>query len=193
MNQTIRQKQAVLQALRDRFALSTSEMYVMIGRKEPVKVPRFNVVPLGKNLFDVVERSTGVSRGASRLAFFAGRSASRRCWWSSPTKVRSNDRRTDGQPAGHGDRGPASPDGRFLRRRKQAEQIASGVSGDVGGPIKSTRSIKLKAARDKETPRLKELAEAGLSGIEAARETGTDSKRARLIAQENGFKFADSQ
>lgn len=64
MNQTIRQKQAVLQALRDRFALSTSEMYVMIGREEPVKVPRFNVVPLGKNLFDVVERSTGVSRGA---------------------------------------------------------------------------------------------------------------------------------
>lgn len=63
MNQTIRQKQAVLQALRDRFALSTSEMYVMIGREEPVKTPRFNVVPLGKNLFDVVERSTGVSRG----------------------------------------------------------------------------------------------------------------------------------
>lgn len=63
MNQTIRQKQAVLQALRDRFALSTSEMYVMIGREEPVKTPRFNVVPLGKNLFDVVERSSGVSRG----------------------------------------------------------------------------------------------------------------------------------
>ena len=35
-----------------------------IGREEPVRVPRFNVVPLGKNLFDVVERSTGVSRGA---------------------------------------------------------------------------------------------------------------------------------
>jgi hypothetical protein len=63
MNQTIRQKQAVLQALRDRFVLSTSEMYVMIGREEPVKTPRFNVVPLGKNLFDVVERSSGVSRG----------------------------------------------------------------------------------------------------------------------------------
>lgn len=64
MNQTIRQKQAVLQALRDRIYLSTSEMYLMIGREEPVKSPRFNVVPLGKNLFDVVERSTGVSRGA---------------------------------------------------------------------------------------------------------------------------------
>jgi len=64
MNQTICQKQAVLQALRDRFALSTSEMYVMIGREEPVKVPRFNVLPLGKNTFDVIERSTGRSRGA---------------------------------------------------------------------------------------------------------------------------------
>ena len=64
MNQTIRQKLAVLQALQARFEMSASEMYVMIGREEPVKVPRFNVVPLGKNLFDVVERSTGVSRGA---------------------------------------------------------------------------------------------------------------------------------
>lgn len=64
MNHTIRQKQAVLQALRDRFALSASEMYMKIGREEPVKAPRFNVVPLGKNLFDVVERSSGVSRGA---------------------------------------------------------------------------------------------------------------------------------
>lgn len=64
MNSAIQQSQAVLQALRARVQLSTSEMYVMIGREEPVKAPRFNVVPLGKNLFDVVERSTGVSRGA---------------------------------------------------------------------------------------------------------------------------------
>ena len=64
MNQTIRQKLAVLQALQARFEMPASEMYVMIGREEPVKAPRFNVVPLGKNLFDVVERSTGVSRGA---------------------------------------------------------------------------------------------------------------------------------
>ncbi|VVO21871.1 hypothetical protein [Pseudomonas fluorescens] len=64
MNQTIRQKQAVLQVLRDRLSLSTSEMYQMIGREEPVRAPRFNVVPLGKNTFDVVDRSTGLSRGA---------------------------------------------------------------------------------------------------------------------------------
>lgn len=80
----------------------------------------------------------------------------------------------------------------FFGAGNKAEQIASGVSGEVGGPIKSTRSIKLKAARDKDAPRLKELAEAGLTAIEAAKEFGTDSKRARLIAQENGFKFADT-
>lgn len=80
----------------------------------------------------------------------------------------------------------------FFGSGKKAEQIASGVTGEVNGPIKSTRSIKLKAARDKDAPRLKELAEAGLTAIEAAKELGTDSKRARLIAQENGFKFAGS-
>ena len=64
MNPAIQQSQAVLQALRERVSLSTSEMYMKIGREQPVNVPRFNVVPLGKNLFDVVERSTGVSRGA---------------------------------------------------------------------------------------------------------------------------------
>lgn len=64
MNPAIQQSQAVLQALRERVSLSTSEMYMKIGREEPVKVPRFNVVPLGKNLFDVVERSTRASRGA---------------------------------------------------------------------------------------------------------------------------------
>lgn len=64
MNPAIQQSQAILQALRDRVSLSTSEMYQMIGREESVKVPRFNVVPLGQNLFDVVERSTGLSCGA---------------------------------------------------------------------------------------------------------------------------------
>jgi len=64
MNQTIRQKQAVLQVLRERLSMSTSEMYQMIGREEPVRAPRFNVVPIGKNKFDVIERSTGLSRGA---------------------------------------------------------------------------------------------------------------------------------
>ena len=63
MNQTIRQKHAVLQVLRARVLLSTSEMYQMIGREEPVREPRFNVIPLGGNKFDVIEHDTGLSRG----------------------------------------------------------------------------------------------------------------------------------
>lgn len=64
MNQTIRQKQAVLQVLRERLKLSTSEMYQKIGKDEPVRAPRFNVVPLGRNVFDIVDRTSGLSRGA---------------------------------------------------------------------------------------------------------------------------------
>lgn len=64
MNQTIRQKQAILQVMRERVSISTSEMYKMIGREEPVRAPRFNVIPLGGNKFDVVEHETGISRGA---------------------------------------------------------------------------------------------------------------------------------
>ena len=64
MNPAIQQSQAVLQALRERVSLSTSEMYMKIGREEPVRAPRFNVVPMGKNTFDVIERATGRSRGA---------------------------------------------------------------------------------------------------------------------------------
>ena len=63
MNQTIRQKQAVQQMLRDRLSMSTAEMYQKIGREEPVRAPRFNVVPRGRNTFEVIERSTGMAKG----------------------------------------------------------------------------------------------------------------------------------
>lgn len=58
--------------------------------------------------------------------------------------------------------------GAFFGAGKKAQEIARGVSGEVGGPIKSTRSIKLRAARDKDAPRLKDLAATGLSAIEQA-------------------------
>lgn len=64
MNQTIRQKHAVLQVLRGRVSMSTSEMYKMIGRTDPARPLRFNVIPLGGNKFDVVEHDTGFSCGA---------------------------------------------------------------------------------------------------------------------------------
>lgn len=63
MNQTIRQKHAVLQVLRERVSMSTSEMYKMIGREEPVRAPRFKVIPLGDNKFDVIDDASGISKG----------------------------------------------------------------------------------------------------------------------------------
>ena len=63
MNQTIRQSQAILHGLRLRTSLATAEMYQRIGRDEPVRAPRFNVVPRGSNTFEVIERSTGTTKG----------------------------------------------------------------------------------------------------------------------------------
>ena len=63
MNQTIRQSQAILQGLRLRTSLETSTMYQMIGRDEPVRAPRYNVLPRGNNTFVVINRSTGTPKG----------------------------------------------------------------------------------------------------------------------------------
>ncbi|MFL1495141.1 hypothetical protein [Pseudomonas antarctica] len=155
MNQAIQQSQAVLQALRDRVQLSTSEMYVMIGREEPVKVPRFNVVPLGKNLFDVVERSSGVSRGARtghdgacqyadqlerNADFFDAAKATSRRFGGRMLRW------TVGLAAMIGVPMPNPKDAviadlhrqmdAFFGAGNKAEEIAAGVSGEVGGPIK---------------------------------------------------------
>ena len=35
----------------------------MIGRDEPVRAPRYNVVPRGSNTFVVIDRSTGTPKG----------------------------------------------------------------------------------------------------------------------------------
>lgn len=77
----------------------------------------------------------------------------------------------------------------FFGAGKKAQQIATGVSGEKGGPIKSTRSEKLRAVRDKIAPRLKRLVDDGYSLHEACLEAGVDYKRARLIASENNFKL----
>ncbi|MGX0890926.1 hypothetical protein AB7M22_002934 [Pseudomonas sp. ADAK2 TE3594] len=63
MNPTIRQSQAILQGLRLRTSLATSTMYQMIGRDEPVRAPRYNVLPRGNNTFMVIDRSTGMPKG----------------------------------------------------------------------------------------------------------------------------------
>ena len=77
----------------------------------------------------------------------------------------------------------------FFGSGNKAQEIAPGVSGEVGGPIKSTRSNKLRTERDKIAPRLKRLVDSGATLHQACLEAGVDYKRARLIARENGFKL----
>ncbi|WP_367861646.1 hypothetical protein [Pseudomonas brassicacearum] len=81
----------------------------------------------------------------------------------------------------------------FFGAGKKVELVAIGVSNDSGGPIKSTRSEKLRAARDKDAPQLLCLANAGKTVAESAREMGMDVKRAKLIARENRIKFKGPQ
>ncbi len=63
MNQTISQRRAILEGLRQRCTLSTAEFYDKVGRFNPATLPRFTVIPNGNNEFGIVERSTGVVRG----------------------------------------------------------------------------------------------------------------------------------
>ncbi|EGH21001.1 hypothetical protein PSYMO_05640 [Pseudomonas amygdali pv. mori str. 301020] len=66
MHQTISQRRAILEGLRQRCTLSTAEFYDKVGRNNPAALPRFTVVPNGNNEFGIVERSTGDVRGVLR-------------------------------------------------------------------------------------------------------------------------------
>jgi hypothetical protein len=77
----------------------------------------------------------------------------------------------------------------FFGAGRSVQEIAPGVSGERELMFGSSHSNKLKIERDKLSPRLKELADAGKTVIEAAKEMGMEAKRARLIARENNIKF----
>ena len=66
MHQTISQRRAILEGLRQRCNLSTAEFYDKVGRKNPAALPSFTVVPNGNNEFGIVERSTGLVRAVHR-------------------------------------------------------------------------------------------------------------------------------
>ncbi|RMV85158.1 hypothetical protein ALP04_02089 [Pseudomonas amygdali pv. sesami] len=66
MHQTISQRRAIYEGLRQRCTLSTAEFYDKVGRKNPAALPRFTVVPNGNNEFGIVERSTGNVHGVHR-------------------------------------------------------------------------------------------------------------------------------
>mgnify|MGYP001038195162 CR=1 FL=1 len=81
----------------------------------------------------------------------------------------------------------------FFGAGKKVEQVAPGVSGERELMFGSAHAAKLRAERDKLAPRLKALADKGMTVIEAAKEMGMETKRARLIARENRINFPGPQ
>ena len=81
----------------------------------------------------------------------------------------------------------------FFGAGNKVEQVAPGVSGEREAMFGTSHSNKMRLERDKLAPRLKELADKGLTVIEAAKEMGMETKRARLIARENSLNFPGPQ
>jgi hypothetical protein len=75
MHQTISQQRAILEGLRQRTQLATSEFYAIIQKDEPVRVFRYIVEPRGGNLFSIVDRTTnkpvGIRTGIMDATDFA--------------------------------------------------------------------------------------------------------------------------
>ena len=78
---------------------------------------------------------------------------------------------------------------KYFGAGKAAQEIAPGVTGVKDLIFGTSHSNKLRIERNKQAPRLRELAEAGHTVIEAAKAMGMETKRARLIARENDIKF----
>ena len=80
----------------------------------------------------------------------------------------------------------------FFGSGKKAQIIPSGVG--VDGPYNGTTAHheRLRKVRDKFAPAVRAEADKGLTAGEAARNLDMRVKRVMLIAQENGFTFADT-
>jgi hypothetical protein len=77
----------------------------------------------------------------------------------------------------------------FFGAGRKVQEVAAGVTGEKDAIFGTSHSNKLRIGRNKQAPRLRELAAAGKTVIEAAKEMGMETKRARLIARENDIKF----
>jgi hypothetical protein len=77
----------------------------------------------------------------------------------------------------------------FFGAGRKVQEVAAGVTGEKDAMFGTSHSNKLRIGRNKQAPRLRELAAAGKTDIEAAKEMGMETKRARLIARENDIKF----
>jgi hypothetical protein len=77
----------------------------------------------------------------------------------------------------------------FFGAGRTVQEIAAGVTGEKEAMFGISHSNKPRIERNKQSQRLKELADAGYTIIEAAKPMGIETKRARLIARENVIKF----
>jgi len=77
----------------------------------------------------------------------------------------------------------------YLGAGRGVQEIPAGVSGEKEAMFGTSHSNKLRIERNKQAPAVKALADAGKTVIEAAKEMGMATKRARLIARENDIKF----
>lgn len=75
---------------------------------------------------------------------------------------------------------------------KTAQVIPNGVSADAPHLGTTAHHEKLRAQRDKLAPAVRAEAAKGVVASVAAKNLGMHIKRVTLIAQENGFKFADT-
>lgn len=82
----------------------------------------------------------------------------------------ANDCFANGQPARFDHRQAEPATGSVLRHGSRGAVIPSGVSGEKLAGFGCAHSSKLRAERDKLAPRLKELAESGITVIEAAKQ-----------------------
>ena len=80
----------------------------------------------------------------------------------------------------------------FFSAGKVAQQIPCGVSAEVPLFGATPHSKKLRAARDKDAPKVRALADAGKTASMAATVLDMRISRVKLIAQENDFKFSDT-
>lgn len=81
----------------------------------------------------------------------------------------------------------------FFGAGNKVKQVAPGVSGEREAMFGTLHSNKLRLQSDKLAPRLKALADKGLTLIKAAKEMGMETKRSRRIARENSIKFSGPQ
>jgi hypothetical protein len=63
MHPFFQQRVAGVAAMHARASITPAALCAMIGKDQPVQEPRFKIIPLGNNTFDVVEHSTGTKKG----------------------------------------------------------------------------------------------------------------------------------